>query len=110
MITQHYITKVGSKIVLSIAFESAVLDIVSSEAEIQACLQLLDEQHGSSVREKLGSFGIYAIAMNLGRDDSASIFIDGPLYDDACNQSAGFIVDQTQLKRILALTLLNPSE
>lgn len=101
MITDYQILHKGSNVLLGIATENAVLDVLTNAQQLKACLQLLGEPHVGLVSAPLGAFGIYAVTLSLGHDDIAAIFIDGPDYDPCRTQSAGIWSAKEDLQKLL---------
>ncbi len=101
MITEHDIQRKDSQILLGIAVESAVLDIITNDEQLRDCIKLLQEPHRGLVYLKMGSFGTYDVTLNVHHDDTASIFLDGPDFSQSRNQSAGIYVDKIELLHLL---------
>ena len=81
MIITRDIRHNGAKLLLGIALENAVLDIVTSEVQLRECLQVLNEPQKTLVSPKIGIFGCYAVTLNVHSEDTVSIFIDGPEFE-----------------------------
>src|SRR5690606_26856885 len=75
---QNYLQRDGDRLMLQLAIESAVLDIVSDRATFLDCMAVLDAPHQGLVHCRMGSFGPFTVTLNLNYDDSVSIFVDGP--------------------------------
>src|SRR5437667_9126187 len=88
MTTGHQIQRKDTSIILGIALENAVLDVLTDEALLQNCLKLLRESHRGLVYAPMGTFGVYSVTLNLHHDDTVSVFIDGPDFDPCRTQSA----------------------
>jgi hypothetical protein len=101
MITSHHILRQGTCIVLGIALENAVLDILTDESLLQNCLELLREPHRGLVYTKIGAFGIYPVTLNLHHDDTVSMSVDGPDLNQSRNQSTGIWLGKEELQRVL---------
>jgi hypothetical protein len=88
-------------LILGLATDNAVMDIVSSRSLLAECLALLHSSHVGSVHTRIGNFGEFEVTLNLHHDDRVSIFIDGPAFDRGRVQSAAIWVDKQQLVDIL---------
>jgi len=100
-IIEHHVVRKGSILLLGIAVDNAVLDIVTSEAELRECLRLLRQPCRALVRPRIGTFGIYSVALNLEDDRTASIFVDGPDFEQYRTQSAAIWLGKAELCRVL---------
>jgi hypothetical protein len=89
-------------ILLGIALENAVLDILTDDALLQKCERMLRESHVGLVSVTMGTFGIYPVTLNLHHDDGVSLFIDGPAFEKNRTQSAAIWVEKAELQRIIA--------
>jgi hypothetical protein len=102
MITDWQIQRKGAVLILGIAVaENAVLDIVSDDALLANCLEMLERPHADLVDTQMGRFGEFPIRLNLHHDDTVSIFIDGPDFDTGRSQSAAIWVEKNGLRDIL---------
>lgn len=101
MITDWQLHRRDGLLILAIAVEHAVLDVVSDVALLENCLKLLRSPHRGLVDTRMGSFGEFQVTLNLHHDDTVSIFIDGPDFDIGRCQSAAIWVDKAGLCRIL---------
>lgn len=101
MITDWQIQRRDGRLILGIALEHAVLDVVSDVGLLQNCLTLLRSPHEGLVETPMGSFGEFQVTLNLHHDDKVSIFIDGPEFDASRVQSAAIWVEKDRLCRIL---------
>ena len=106
-ITDHEIQRRDGKILLGIALENAVLDIVTDQKQLDECIRLLNQPHQGLVSAKMGSFGDFEIAMNVHHDETVTIFIDGPEFDPPRDQSAGLYLDKHELLTLLTDTTRN---
>jgi hypothetical protein len=104
-IKEHEVIRKESSILIGIAVESAALDFVSSEAQLQECLKILQESHKGMVRPQLGSFGSYSVALNVDNDEAVSIFIDGPYFNPSRSISAAIWLGKEELRRLLVEAL-----
>jgi hypothetical protein len=105
MIIERDIQRIGGNILLGIALENAVLDIFTNDAQLRECLEMLGMPHRGLVFTKIGTFGIYPITLNLHHDDTVSMSVDGPDFDQTRNQSAGIWLEKEQLRALLAEVL-----
>jgi len=105
MIIERDIRRVGENILLGIALENAVLDILTNDPQLQECIEMLEKPHRGLVFTKIGTFGIYTITLNLHHDDTVSMSVDGPDFYQARNQSAGIWLEKEQLRELLAEVL-----
>ena len=101
MITDWQVQRRGESLILGIAVEHAVLDVVSDLALLKGCLAMLRSPHSGLVHRRMGSFGPFAVTLNLHHDDTASIFVDGPDFDGARCQSAAVWVEKERLCGLL---------
>ena len=90
-----------TSILLGIALDNAVLDVLTDERLLQNCLKLLQEPHRGLVSAPMGTFGVYSVTLSLGHDDTVAIFIDGPDFDPCRTQSAGIWPQKEDLHRLL---------
>ena len=101
MITDWQIHRRGADIILGIAVEHAVLDIVTNRVLLAACLAMLEGPHEGLVDARMGRFGDHPVTLNVHHDGKVSIFIDGPLFDSGRVQSAAIWVEPDELRNIL---------
>src|SRR5207247_5182348 len=101
MITEWQVQRRGEALILGIAVEHAVLDVVSDHSLLATCLAMLESPHTGLVDTRMGQFGEFPVTLNLHHDDTVSIFIDGPDFDSSRNQSAAIWVDKDRLRDIL---------
>jgi hypothetical protein len=101
MIKDHQIVRRDEGMILGIALENAVLDILTNDALLQQCLKLLKEPHRGLASTTIGSFGIYSVTLNLHHDETLSIFVDGPDFDQSRNLSAGIWLEKEDLRQQL---------
>jgi hypothetical protein len=101
MIRDHQIQRKNNSILLGIALDNAVLDIVTTDMQLRECLTLLTEQHRGLVRPQIGTFGSYAVALNIDNDDTVSLFVDGPYFEQTRSQSAAIWLGKDDLRRLL---------
>jgi hypothetical protein len=101
MTTRHQILRKDTRILLGIAQDNAVLDVLTDEQLIQNCLRLLREPHRGLVCAPLGTFGVYTVRLNLHHDDTVSVFIDGPDFDPCRTQSAAICPRKDDLQQLL---------
>jgi hypothetical protein len=101
MIRTHQILRKDNSILIGIALDNAVLDIVTTEAQLRECLKLLQERHRGSVRPQLGTFGSYPVALNVDNEDTVSLFVDGPYFQPTRSQSAAIWLGKDDLRQLL---------
>ncbi len=101
MITDWQVQRKGEAIILGIAVEHAVLDIVTHSGLLTTCLTILGSHHVGLVNTPMGQFGDFPVTLNLDHDDTVSIFVDGPDFMPGRCQSAAIWVDKEQLQEIL---------
>jgi hypothetical protein len=101
MISDWQLHRRDGRLILGIALQHAVLDVVSDAALLKNCLTLLRSPHQGLVDTRLGAFGEFQVTLNLHHDEGVSIFIDGPEFDVGRVQSAAIWVDKDQLCHIL---------
>jgi hypothetical protein len=108
MITDWQIQKKGDLLILGIATEDAVRDLVSDRALLATCLAMLESAHTGLVNARMGHFGRFAVTLNFDTDDRVSIFIDGPEFDSGRVQSAAIWIDKEGLRNILHRSIDSP--
>ena len=101
MITTHDVRRKDSSILLGIAVEAAVLDIVTSDAQLEDCVKLLEGPHSGLVSTRMGTFGTYPVTLNLHHDGRVSIFIDGPQFEQCREQCSAIWLGKDELRRLL---------
>jgi hypothetical protein len=101
MITEQDIRRSGTSILLGIAVENAVLDILTSDSQLEEGLKLLDHPHRGLVSINIGTFGVYPVTLNRHNDDSVSVFVDGPSFDHSRSQSTGMYFGKEEFQRLL---------
>jgi hypothetical protein len=101
MISDWQLHRRDGRLILGIALQHAVLDVVSDVALLKNCLALLRSPDRGLVDARMGSFGEFQVRLNLHHDDGVSIFVDGPAFDSGRAQSAAIWVDKDQLCSIL---------
>ena len=101
MITDWQVQRRGEAIILGIAVEHAVLDVVTHRGLLISCLAMLQSPHQGLVDTRMGQFGEFPVTLNLHHDDTVSIFIDGPDFTSGRNQSAAIWVEKDRLQQIL---------
>ncbi len=90
-----------SEIYLGIAVQNAVMSVLTRQDLLRECMRLLTQPHQGLVDTKLGSFGAADVRLNLDHDDTVSIFIDGPDFDEGLVLSSGIWVDKEYLKKVI---------
>lgn len=105
MITVQQVLRRGDNVLLGIGLENAVLDVLTNDRQLEACLQELRKPYRGLISVTLGTFGIYPITLNLHNDDSTSIFIDGPEFDECRTQSAAIWLQKDELEQLLVEAL-----
>ena len=101
MITDWQIERRDEEMLLGIAVEHAVLDIVTHRGLLTTCLAMLESPHVGHVDTRMGQFGDFPVTLNLHHDDTVSIFVDGPDFTSPRNQSAAIWVEKDRLEEIL---------
>ena len=101
MISEWHIERKENSLLLGIATEDAILDVVTDHNLLSNCLAMLESPHIGLVDTQLGHFGIYPVRLNLHHDDTVSIFIDGPDFEPPRQLSAAIFIDKGGLTRIL---------
>src|SRR5665213_3325295 len=109
MLRDFEILHKGTSILLGIALEKAVLDILTDVHLLQDCLKLLREPHLGLVSAPMGTFGVYSVTLSLGHDDTTAILIDGPDFDLCRTQCAGIWPYKEDLQRVLLKTIESAS-
>ncbi|MEW4561917.1 hypothetical protein AB1K70_05285 [Bremerella sp. JC770] len=105
MPTEFHVIRQGQKLLVGIGLDNAVLDFVTTCHLLVEALRVLEEPHQGLVSCQLGSFGIYSVTLNLHQDDSVSIYVDGPAFASARNESVGIWLQKEKLHGILAEAL-----
>ena len=104
-ITAHDIRYRNADTLVGIAVENAVLDIVTNDALMRACLKVLSEPQAGLVSPQLGTFGPYAVTLNVQSDDTVSVFIDGPEFDPSREQCSAIWLGKEELRKLLTHAL-----
>jgi hypothetical protein len=106
VLREHHIRRRDDAILLMMAVESAVLDVETDEKRLRECLALLDAPHlGGLVSTPLGKFGPFDVMLNIYHDDSLSVFVDGPDFEESFNQSAAIWLSKEDMRRIIGSAL-----
>ncbi len=101
MIKDYQVQHKGEEIILGLALENAVMDIVTNMSQLKNCLDILSEPQDSFINCPIGKFGNFQITMNLHHDDTVSIFVDGPSFKEDRVQSFSIWPEKESLKRII---------
>ncbi len=101
MITDWQLQRADGRLILGIAVEHAVLDVVSDVSLLRNCLAMLRSPHRGLVHTRMGSFGQFQVTLSLYDDSTVSIFVDGPDSDVGRRQSAAIWVEKDRLCSIL---------
>jgi hypothetical protein len=111
-IKEHQVVRRGNNILLGISVGNAVLDILTSQAQLQECLKLLKDPLGPLKLERttMGAFGCYPVSLDVDKRGTASIFVDGPYFESTRSQSAAIWVGKEDLERLLVEVLDNINE
>lgn len=105
MIKDWQIQHRDKEFILGLSIGQAVLDVVSDNETLAACVEMLKAPHKGFVSRTMGCFGEYPVRLNLHYDDSVSIFIDGPDFDERRCQSSAIWVEKEELQNILQKVL-----
>jgi hypothetical protein len=105
MITDHQVQRKGDEIILGLAVRNAAMDIVTTTQLLSNCLRLLTEPHQGLVYATMGKFGSFPVTLNVDHDNTVSIFIDGPDFDEGRVQSSAIWPDKESLYRIIKTIL-----
>jgi len=105
MIREHTIHHNAGQILLGIALDDAVLDILTDKHRLQQCLRLLQEPHQGLVDTVIGTFGTFLVSLNVHFDESISIIVDGPVFDPPRAQCAGIYVKKDDITRVIRQAL-----
>jgi hypothetical protein len=105
MIKTHQVLRKGTSILLGIGLDNAVLDVMTSESQLRECLKLLQEPHRALVYTQMGTFGNYAVTLNVDNGDTVTVMIDGPNFDPCRTQSAGIWLAREDFQRLLVEAL-----
>jgi hypothetical protein len=108
MIRELDVHRHGEAILLGIAVENAVLDVVTSVALLRECLDLLESPHSGLVSSRLGYFGDYPVTLNIHHDEAVSIFIDGPQFHPPRSQGAGVYLSKQDAGHAIKAALAEP--
>ena len=101
MISDWQIQRRGESLILGIAVQHALLDVVSDHSLLAGCLAMLESPHQGHVDSRMGRFGEFPVRLNLHHDETVSIFVDGPDFDAGRCQSAAIWIDKDRLRDIL---------
>lgn len=105
MIKDYQVQRNGDQIILGIAVQDAVLDIVTTLSLLQNCQALLTQPHQGLVNTAMGKFGNFQVTLNLDADDAVSIFIDGPDFSQGRVQSSAIWPDKESLLKLIEAIL-----
>ena len=105
MIRTHQILRKNDIILIGIALDNAVLDFVTTEAQLRECLRQLQERHQATVSPQMGTFGTYAVVLNIDDSETVSLFVDGPYFEPTRNQSAAIWLEKDDLRLLLVKAL-----
>ncbi len=92
-------------ILLGIALDNAVLDIVTTTELLRECLNIIEASWDCIVSSRLGTFGEFAIILSVFHDDTVTIFVDGPAFERPRDQSAGLYLSKADAIRALTAAL-----
>lgn len=101
MITSHDVRLRGADILLGIAVENAVLDILTSEPHLRECLNVLNKAQTALVSLHIGTFGCYPVTLSVHPEDTVSIFIDGPEFEPSREQCSAIWLGKNELQQLL---------
>ncbi len=101
MITDWQVERQGDALILGIAIEHAVLDVLTNCTLLASCLAMLETPHTGLINTHMGQFGVHPVSLSLHYDETVSIFIDGPYFSSSRIQSAAIWVDKEKLRSIL---------
>ena len=101
MITDFQIQRNGGSIILGLEVPNAVMDIVTDDATLQACREQLSDPNVGIGDVPIGRFGEYSVTLNLSKDESVSIFVDGPAFDSDRVQSSAIRTTKQSLLKVL---------
>jgi hypothetical protein len=101
MITDCQIQRRDGLLILGIAIDNALLDVVTDVTRLAECLAMLRLPYLGLVSARMGHFGDFAVTVNLFDDDRVSIFIDGPQFEIGRTQSAAIYVDKEGLCKVI---------
>jgi len=88
-------------ILLGLAINAAVLDVLTDRETLAICLKALSSQHHGLVSVSMGKFGGHPVTLNLHPDGSTSIFVDGHAFNSTRSQSAAIWVGKSELVSII---------
>jgi hypothetical protein len=91
----------GNAILLGIATNDAALDIVTSDATLRLCVELLQKSHRALATVQIGGFGSYPATLVVDSGDMATITVDGPEFEVARNLTAGIWIEKRWLLQSL---------
>ena len=107
MITERYIERASDgRILFRIAVSHvAVFDVLTDEATLESCRQLLrnaDDKKGMQWL-RMGSFGPFDVSMTVSARETVSLLIDGPELDNVFHghQGAGIYISREEMSRAL---------
>lgn len=101
----YQVQRSRDNVILGLAVQEAVLDIVTTKTLLQNCLHLLTQPHHGLVDTPMGNFGEFQVTLNLDADDAPSIFVDGPRIDESRVQSSAIWPDKESLVEIIEAIL-----
>jgi len=106
-IKEYQILRKGNSILLGISLGNAVLDIQTSKAQLQECFKLLQDPDGASrlERTEMGNFGCYSVSLDVDKDGTVSLFVEGPEFEPHRSQSAAIWLLKEELRGLLSEAL-----
>jgi hypothetical protein len=102
MIRQVDIRRHDDAILLGIATEDAVLDILTNMDLLRGCLATLEAQHSGAVWVEIGKFGSFIVTLYISHDDSMAIVVDGPEFEFNRSQCAQIWLPKAEFHQLVA--------
>jgi len=104
----EYIERQGTRILVRIAVDRAVFDVVTDEKLLADCIRLLREPHLEPVSTRMGTFGGHSVTLNVLNDLAVSIFVDGPQFSPDEKQAIGIWCRKEEVERVLLEAVAKP--
>ncbi|MBI5722451.1 MAG: hypothetical protein HZA50_00720 [Planctomycetes bacterium] len=101
MIKDYQVQTRGDKILLGLAIDYALLDVVTDRLLLANCKKLIETPHNGLVFTQLGTFGHHPVMLNIHANDEIALFVDGPEFNEGRTQSVAIWVDATSLLKII---------
>jgi hypothetical protein len=99
------IDRENDTILIGLAIDNAVLDIKTNEKLLMNLANAFEKTTLGTESIPIGWFGEFPIRVNLGKEDSVSVFVDGPQFCVRRTQSSAIWIDKGELQKIVMSVL-----